>query len=506
MIENQIKTTKLDLTQSHHSIFKLESQAPFKDRHALLERLKNDVELLNHTSYPKHWIEQQLKKPLHPSQLKNLEALKSGSATLVITGQQPCLLGGPSLTLHKILHTLAICDWLKSEHITAVPVFWSASEDHDLDEMLRVELWGNDLNPKMIKLSGLARNKAAECFPEPKALHQDLKSQLSPWLQDAFFSKPSTRFVGPFHHALQFLFSEHGLIVIEPRDLTATAEPFWNQVEHNAVALQRAYEKAEAQLMANGLTVQAPRRRGLPIFALEQTSGLRTALNFNGSQFFRDTEKNASTTFKPLLQTNERLSPGALLRPIFAQSQLPILISVLGPAEHLYHQQTPLAFKTMHQPMPLLWPRLGGTYVPEALQDHFKLSLADLDHYALTQLCPWLPQKIEPAAMQSLALQLKQLEQTYTEEMPIGTGPIARFKRDLQQAFNRLQRGIKKADLQQRGWPRQRTELLERLLYPKGAPQERRLGWAQFLNSAHILKQLKTTFSDPFDFSHRIYR
>lgn len=449
------------------------------------------------------WIETQLKKELHPAQLKNLKSLQSGQAVAVITGQQPCLLGGASLTLHKILQTLSISDWLKSKGLKAVPMFWSASEDHDLHEMLKVELWNPDFTPQLYKLSGTQRGFAAETFAEPLSLHQSLAQQISPWLKDAFFSKPSHRFVDPFHHALQHCFGAEGLICVEPKDFSSSSLPFWDHLQQNAQALYQAYEENDQFLLNQGQALQAIRRRGLPIFALHQKTGQRRPLTYQNGLFHL--EQNSDTNPLTLLNNDERLSPGALLRPIFAQAQLPILISVLGPAEYQYHRQTPLAFDVMQQTMPLCWPRLGGTYLPNELVDFFGLERQQLINYILDGQTTWIQDdpKLQ-RQIQNLQKQLDDLNAEICDVHPHQTGPLARFKRDLNKSLLRLQRGVTKANLTKQGWPSTKLQLCEDLLLPKGQAQERRLGWAQFLNSSKKVQQLRMVFKDPFDFSHRI--
>lgn len=456
------------------------------------------------SSFPKEWIQKQLKKKLHPEQRKNLEDLQAGKAVIVITGQQPCLLGGPSLTLHKILHTLSICDWLKANGIRAVPMFWSASEDHDLHEMMRVELWNRDFTPRLYKPNRIQRGFSAETLTEPSELHQALAKELSPWMKQAFFSEPSQRFVDPFHHALQHCFGAEGLICVEPKDFSNSAMPFWDLLNQKAQTLFEAYEKNDHLLQKQGIPLQAARRRGLPIFALHQNTGKRRPLTYRNGQFHL--EQQSATNPNDLIDQHERLSPGALLRPIFAQSQLPIMISVLGPAEYQYHRQTPLAFEALGQSMPFCWPRLGGTYLPDELVDFLGLSRQQLSDYILHGQQSWLQNNPQlQRHFEQLKMQMEQLQLELRSIFPPQTGPLARFNMDQKKALRRLQRGIDKANLIQQGWPRNKMQLLEDLLLPKGQPQERRLGWAQFLNSEKILKQLRLTFNDPFDLSHRIY-
>src|SRR5215471_5369267 len=68
---------------------------------------------------------------------RNLDALENG-AVAVVSGQQVGLFGGPAYAFYKALSAIRIAEELNAEGIQAVPVFWMATEDHDLDEVRHV--------------------------------------------------------------------------------------------------------------------------------------------------------------------------------------------------------------------------------------------------------------------------------------------------------------------------------------------------------------------------------
>src|SRR5688572_13859923 len=73
--------------------------------------------------------------PLSTRSRENLARLEDPSATLVITGHQPAFLTGPLYSIYKAISAIAAARRL--EEATGrphLPVFWVASEDHDLDE------------------------------------------------------------------------------------------------------------------------------------------------------------------------------------------------------------------------------------------------------------------------------------------------------------------------------------------------------------------------------------
>ena len=84
--------------------------------------------------------------------VENALRLAEPGVLAVVTGQQPGLLGGPLLTAHKAAGALALARALEAEHgVPVVPVFWLASEDHDLEEANR--LWFHDRDGHVRRLA-----------------------------------------------------------------------------------------------------------------------------------------------------------------------------------------------------------------------------------------------------------------------------------------------------------------------------------------------------------------
>ncbi len=70
----------------------------------------------------------------------NIAKLRAG-ARAVVTGQQVVLFGGPLLTLLKAATAVARAkEATEATGVEHVPVFWLATEDHDLEEVDQVSL------------------------------------------------------------------------------------------------------------------------------------------------------------------------------------------------------------------------------------------------------------------------------------------------------------------------------------------------------------------------------
>src|SRR5260370_1724046 len=66
--------------------------------------------------------------------LSNLDPFEEGGVP-VVSGQQVGLFSGPAYSIYKALTAVQIAEELTRGGIPAVPVFWMATEDHDLDEV-----------------------------------------------------------------------------------------------------------------------------------------------------------------------------------------------------------------------------------------------------------------------------------------------------------------------------------------------------------------------------------
>ena len=77
--------------------------------------------------------------------LRNIQRLREG-AHAVVTGQQVGLFGGPVLAFMKVASALALARQIEASGVPCVPVFWTASEDHDLAEVNQALLLTHDFN------------------------------------------------------------------------------------------------------------------------------------------------------------------------------------------------------------------------------------------------------------------------------------------------------------------------------------------------------------------------
>jgi len=69
-----------------------------------------------------------------PQTLENIAQFRAG-ACAVVTGQQVGLFGGPVFSIYKALSAVKLADETRRLGISCIPIFWLATEDHDLEEV-----------------------------------------------------------------------------------------------------------------------------------------------------------------------------------------------------------------------------------------------------------------------------------------------------------------------------------------------------------------------------------
>src|ERR1700741_380750 len=78
---------------------------------------------------------------------KNIGTLTARNTFTITTGHQLCLFTGPLYFIYKIISTINWCEELNKKipgkHF--VPVYWMAGEDHDIEEINHVNVYGKKL-------------------------------------------------------------------------------------------------------------------------------------------------------------------------------------------------------------------------------------------------------------------------------------------------------------------------------------------------------------------------
>jgi bacillithiol synthase len=281
----------------------------------------------------------------------HLTALSRPDGVAIVTGQQPAVGGGPLYSLVKIAHAIAIARALGT---TAAPVFWCASEDHDLGEAGHADVIARDGTIHRFS-STLGGGRASLRFRPAVSWWDDLVRHCHTHLGDGLghswleAQRPhADEGMGAWTcRLLRALFARHGLLCIEGHQL----RPLWR--ERIRLAIDSWPVAALADLRQNLLDGGASDAFGelavAPLF-IDRADGRQAVQGDEARAVFA--------------HTPDDLSPGAALRPILQQAALPTLAYVGGPGELAYHRFITPLYGALGVPPPQLIPRCSLSLLP----------------------------------------------------------------------------------------------------------------------------------------------
>jgi bacillithiol biosynthesis cysteine-adding enzyme BshC len=315
--------------------------------------------------------------------LANIQRLREGAAA-VVTGQQVGLFGGPTFCILKALTAV-----IMAEKAGAVPVFWTATEDHDLEEVNTVNLPAGDHLQKFtvnVPHRDGAPVGTIEFTDEISAAVQQVealfgKSEISELLA-ASYRKGET-FGTAFAKFYAKVFSDLGVIFLNPLDpeLHRIAQPVFRAALEKAEEINRALLERNKELEAAGYVAQV---KVTPSHTLcfYYEGGARTPVKHHDKEFFVGERKLAAAE---LIQETERcpelFSANVLLRPVMQDYLLPTLCYIGGPAEVAYFAQIEVVYRKLAGRLTPIVPRIFATLIEPRqakLLDRYQISLADL--------------------------------------------------------------------------------------------------------------------------------
>jgi bacillithiol biosynthesis cysteine-adding enzyme BshC len=430
--------------------------------------------------------------------LSNIRRLREG-AFAVVTGQQVGLYGGPLLSLFKAASVLALAKEVESAGVPCVPIFWMATEDHDLTEVNQSLLLTSELQlaPFAAPTDGkpdspVANVRFAAGTNEVVAQAADLlgESLAADYLRECY--REGETFSGAYAKLFTRLFAEHGLILLDPADaeLHRIAAPLFVE------AIERAAELDTALLARNREISQAHYHEQVrvtdestPLFAL--VDGARVPIHRSNGQFTIRKERVSLDELKRRIkEAPENFNANVLLRPVLQDYWLPTLAYIGGPAEIAYFAQVGVVYQKLLGRVTTILPRMSATLIEprvERLLTKYGLELPEVFH-GETQLREKLAARALPSelkmdfergrlaveeAMQRISESLQRLDPTLVEA-------AKRAANKMQYQVGRLETRAAQAELRRHEILTRHATQIENALYPHRELQEREIAGLYF--------------------------
>jgi len=441
---------------------------------------------------------------------ENIAKLRAGG-NAVVTGQQVVLFGGPLLTLLKAATAIARAhEATAATGIAHVPVFWMATEDHDLAEVDQVSL----LTKKSLETLHAALKVAravpvGEVVPGPgltavldRAAELLDHAPVCDWLRECYLPRggePASLALA-FGRLMARIFADQGLIVMDASSRgfhSLGASTLRYAIEH-VDELRKSLLTRSKELVDAGYHAQVLVAEGASLlFLLDETTGERVALR-RGASLEGEAQWKAGSrgyTTQDLLAilaaAPERISPNALLRPVFQDTLLPTTAYIGGPAEIAYFAQSAVLYKAILGRMTPVLPRLSATLLEPAIatvMDTHEVQLPDAmtTPEALAQRLGARAMPIEvkrklSAVGNALEKELAALTE-YLSDMDSSLGRAAAVSGSkMHYQMNRLRRMAATFELQKEASLRKHAEAITLNVFPAGHPQERVIAGIWFL-------------------------
>jgi bacillithiol biosynthesis cysteine-adding enzyme BshC len=434
---------------------------------------------------------------------RSLDRLAAG-AVAVVSGQQVGLFGGPAYSFYKAVSAVRVAEHLTDAGIEAVPIFWLASEDHDLAEVNHTFWLGRGplLNRFELRAPAAAsgRSVGEVAFDDSvlAAVQSAVEAMEGPWreefsaaLLDAY--RPGQTYGSAFGLLFARLFSSRGLVLLDPLDtrLHRIAAPLYRRSLDAGKELTAALLQRNNRLEHSGFhaQVKVAESATLLFFHLD---GQRLPLRRRNRDFLVGKKLlSAEALFESLDSAPERFSPNVLLRPVVQDALLPTAAYISGPAEAAYLAQAEVIYRRLLDRMPAILPRAGFTLVePHVARLLKKYSLEFSEVLRGRQL---VRKKMEREALPSglrntfargekdLQKLLRSLRTPLSKLDPTLLGALGTAEKKMLYQFEKLRAKAGRAQNFRTGLLDQHEHILLDSLFPHHGLQERSLNLLPFL-------------------------
>lgn len=300
--------------------------------------------------------------------------LADPATRVIVTGQQPGLLGGPLFSFSKAVAAARWAAELEAQGEPAVAVYWIATEDHDWAEVSSATV----LTPEGARTFDLG--------PDPEPLMPVGMRTLGPGVDDVLrqlaeavsgggagggeryaewvkalgrWYRPDARFGEAFARLMARLLGPRCPLLLDAMlpALKDAQRPWLRRLVERRQEIEEALARRDGEIESRGHALQVHPQRGLsPLFLLSR--GERRRIEWRGADGYalRGRESGDTGTAADLLRIVDEnpgvLSPGALARPALQDAVLGTTLQVLGPGEVSYIGQSAAVYPVLEVEAP----------------------------------------------------------------------------------------------------------------------------------------------------------
>lgn len=447
-----------------------------------------------------------------PNAVAPLAALEQGAGA-VVTGQQVGLFGGPLYTPYKASTAIARARTASASGHPHVAVFWLASEDHDFAEIDHTAFpAGKELAQFTYDHAPGAALPAGNIILDDSIVPLVERAAESLGPSDAANTlvgayRPGRTFAQAFAEFYSKIFAAQGLLVFDANnsDTHRLGAPVLRAGIERADELHAALIERGRALEAAGYHQQVTvAEQSSLLFLIDDQSGARLALKripprsaepnglwqaaaASGTVSFSTAELVAILDAAP-----ERISPAALLRPVFQDFLFSTSAQIGGPAEIAYLAQSTVLFERIlgRQTPPL--PRFSATLIEPSVANLLRKHEISLDQVFAEENAASLALRLAarsmpPETKKKLAAAGNAMDEELTtlvdwmQSQDKGLGQSADTAAGkIRYQMNRLRTLAANFQLQRESTLSRHAESIVQAIAPGGVPQERVHGAAYY--------------------------
>jgi bacillithiol biosynthesis cysteine-adding enzyme BshC len=434
-----------------------------------------------------------------PQTLANIDRLRRG-ACVVVTGQQVGLFGGPLFALLKAVTTVRLANDVTQTGHDCVPLFWLATEDHDLAEVNNALLIGADakLHPITASTQGVPDSPVGTVqfgdeiqFLVEQAAAVLGDSEAADFLRQSY--RPGETFGSGFGKLFARVFREWGVVLLDASDaeLHKIAEPVYRAALLDAEDMDQALLERGRALRAGGYHEQVKVTPSSTLLFMLRDGERVPVHRDNGNFRVADERFQAAELMARISSQPDIFSANVLLRPVVQDFLLPTLAYIGGPAEVAYFAQAAVVYEELLGRVTPILPRFSATLIEPRIQRLLKqygLAVADLlcspdefrEQLAARSLPPELQTKFEDAqkelerALAGIEASLARLDKTLVEAAQHAASKM-------QYQLDRLRARAARAELRRTEEVARHADELINSLHPNKNLQEREIAGICYL-------------------------
>src|SRR5690606_12538608 len=147
----------------------------------------------------------------------NIEALAQNHVFTLTTGHQRSLFPGPLFFVVKILEVIRLSEELNEKYsdLHFVPVYWMASEDHDFEEIQKLQLYHKELSWQSEQSGAIGRFTLDENFQKIRSEFAELFRAEHVEIHELIRALDGKNYADAMRNFVSRLFSDSGLVIVD---------------------------------------------------------------------------------------------------------------------------------------------------------------------------------------------------------------------------------------------------------------------------------------------------